>query len=153
MSNPLNRRGILGLFLGASASAATQPRMTLAQASAALGLPVGATISDTVEAVVGEGCATAPGPFYGNSACTAWTALEMIEQDHYKRNTREADMPPHITGKKSWSLTFKSHVHASEQRILDAYLRQLRMDEGSRNRLLSILGIPAPAAHTGGENG
>lgn len=141
MSNPIGRRGILGLILGAGATAAAQPRVTLAQASAALGVPVGATITDTMEAATGVGVG---GPT--SAYADFWQLINMIEQDHYKRRVREVDLPPHIAGKRSWSRAFKNHTFAAEQRIFDGYLHQLRSDDEKRNRFFSAIGIKLPGA-------
>lgn len=139
MSNPIGRRGILGLILGAGATAAAQPRVTLAQASAAMGVPVGATISETVEAATGVGVG-GPATAYPDW----WAITNMIEQDNYKRRVREVDLPPHIACKRSWSRVFKNHAFAAEQRIMDSYLHQIRSDDEKRIRFLSALGFKFP---------
>lgn len=135
MTNPIGRRGILGLFLGAGATAVTQPRVTLAQASAAIGLPVGATISEVTSKAAG-----AMGP-YGNDS---WRLLQLIENDRYRRMEKEDRMAPHISSKKSWSPAFKSHVHCQESRIFEAYADMMRHDEGMKQKLLAMLGLELP---------
>lgn len=135
MTNPIGRRGILGLFLGAGATAVTQPRVTLAQASAAIGLPVGASVADVASAAVGCGSVGLDG---------GWRFINLLDQDRYRRAEKEDRMPAHISGKKSWSPAFKSHVHCEEQRIFEAYADMLRNDSGMKRKFLGMFGIDLP---------
>ena len=124
------RRGILGLILGAGSTAIVNPRVTVAEASTALGLPIGAPIDEMVSGMASPGLAD-----------DYWRFTELLQNELRRKREGLDGIPVHISTKRSWSPAFKVHVANQEARIIDAYMSKLNHDQKFRNKFLSSLGI------------
>lgn len=123
----IGRRGILGLLLGAGAASAAPAVITVKAAAAALGVDE-AMSANEIAGVTSEGI----GPTWD----THWRLISLLERTHYAKRRPVADMPSHISTKRSWSPTFKAMIHAREEAIMQAYFDKLRMDQSFTEKLL-----------------
>lgn len=131
IGNPIKRRGVIGLLIGAASAAKAPPVITSRAAAAALGVSTALDASPTDVAEAGIGVRSLDD--------VDWHFINTVENQLYYKNRPIAEMPPHISSKKSWSPVFKASVHAKEQAVIRAYIDKLRRDRSFMERVVGEL--------------
>lgn len=129
----MDRRGLLRLFAGGAAAGATGG-VSVSAAAAAIGVNAA---SATIEQI-GENCSGAPG-----LSQFPWRVMNVMRAHRYAKARPVDQMPPHISGKRSWSPTYKASQFAREEAILEAFYQRMEAEEGFADRFLNaIIGEP-----------
>lgn len=126
----LTRRGILGLFGGGVASAASG--ISPAQAAEHLGV----SLNEPTGLLDGEHAPVGVAPF--SSDMRPFQLLHRARENRYRP---PGGLPDHIASKKSWSGAFKDHVDRQERAVLHMLEDCLDRDDQFRARFAELLGV------------